>query len=164
MDWVVYLVATPTSYEFVNYSSDGLEKYSFPLYLGYIYSPDSKTIKWKSFHGFAEREMRSWSKSYMKYFLNSDYPLFESGRTYWELSDPEFFDAAVLLISDESGMFPIRYERNATIDPDWKPVFPKQYRYTKEDVESGRVKSLPREAFTPLNWDQESYNQRMNKR
>jgi hypothetical protein len=164
VDWVIYLATTPYSYKSIsnNYSNDDIGKHAFPLYIGYVYSKDSKSVQWYSVDGIAERKMKSFALDYPKYKLVSDVAILPSKRMTWTLDEYEFFDALVILMASKTGMYPVRYERNAIIDQDWRPVYEKEYRYTKEDIDSYRVKTLlwlPK----PKNWDQDAYNERMKK-
>jgi hypothetical protein len=110
-----------------------------------------------------EDRMRRWSKTYPEYDLVSMHPIDASNKMGWKLSEPDFFEAATILITAETGLYPVRYERSAIIDPDWRPVFANKFRYTKEDAEKFRIPSMPKKDFTPLNWDQDAYNERMKK-
>lgn len=163
VDWVMYLVVRAHNFKNATYSNDGIQNYEFPLYVGYIYSEDSKGIKWNALEKVVEREMKRWAETYSKYDLVSRHPLDASSKVAWKLSDYDFFDAAQVLIVEETGFYPVRYERNATIDPDWRPVFASKFRYTKEDADALRIAPMPKKYFTPLNWDQDAYSERMEK-
>lgn len=163
VEWVMYLVVRAHNFKNATYSNDGIQNYEFPLYVGYIYSEDSKSIKWNALEKVVERKMKRWAETYSKYDLVSRHPLDASNKMGWKLSEYGFFDAAQVLIVEETGFYPVRYERNATIDPDWRPVFASKFRYTKEDADALRIAPMPKKDFTPLNWDQDAYNERMKK-
>jgi len=163
VDWVMYLIVRPHNFYRAAYGNDAIEKYDFPLYAGYVYSEDSKSIKWHAVESVFEDRMRRWSKTYSEYDLVSMHPIDASNKMGWKLSEHDFFEAATILITEQEGFYPVRYEKNATIDPDWRPIFSGKFRYSKEDADKFRIAPMPKKDFTPLNWDQGAYNERMKK-
>lgn len=171
--WIIYLSVGPSSaVEISRFNGKNVDVtgYSYPLYVGYIYSKDLKNVEWHAEVNFVASAMQFWSEDYLEYPLvfkdGLDSPIKEivpgSKKLAWFLDDPEFLEAAVLLMQWDTHMRPIRWQRDVPIDKDWKPVFPKQVRIvgTPEQVENN-VYSLARDAddklkpgdSIPINWD-----------
>jgi len=170
VDWIIYLAVGPREAAIIqgyNHGDFDLTGYDFPLYVGYVYSDDSKSVNWHSEVDFAEEAISYWAKKRTEYPICyfSDVPVEVLEGTYekaWLLSDPDFFDAAVILLRTEH-LIPIRWERNVPIDKIWKPVFPKQIRIDgtvkeaqddySDAVKEARSKLIYLDGdYTPLNW------------
>jgi hypothetical protein len=173
VEWVIYLCAGPSAAARIASFNDkiiDIDSYSYPLYVGYIYSEDSTNVKWHAEVDFAEFAMRFWSRNYSEYplmFQNClDSPIKEivpgSKKLTWYINDPEFLEAAVLLMQWDTHMRPIRWQRGVPIDKKWKPVFPKQVRIVGTPEEARNSVSAPvrnangalkPEDYIPINWD-----------
>jgi hypothetical protein len=174
MDWVIYLAVGPyeaASLIWYQKQDYDITQYSYPLYVGYIYTKDSKKIEWHADVEFAKVSINNFAvhRARQLMFLwgypggnNEIVP--GSKKTAWNLSDPEFFDAAVRLIRTDSDLVPIRYERNVPLNKTWKPLFRKEVRIIGDIMKSctdydscAPVQTaddkLDWRDFVPTNWD-----------
>ena len=167
VEWVIYLAAGPDAALVVSQGDNDIVKYEYPKYIGYLYTRDSKTIEWHTDVPYAKKFMQRLANKLREYglyyFTEHPAPLLkEDNRDFWRLNDPAFFDAAVQLIPEYNYLRPIRFERNARIDKEWRPVFPVQVRIEGPvDDEKGQVteavmaaeKKIQYNDYKPLNWD-----------
>lgn len=174
VDWIIYLAVGPyeaaalLGYQGKHYD---ITQYSYPLFVGYLYTKDSKKIEWHAEVEFAKASIKKFAVARGRQLMflwgapdgnNEIVP--GSNKSVWDISDPEFFDAAVRLIRMDSYLVPIRYERNVPLDEAWRPIFQKSVRINgdigKEKLSykySQPVKiandKLKLKDFMPTNWD-----------
>jgi len=128
--WTIYVAIKPReAYNFVQWANDtstDITVYRYPLYVGYFYTDDSLTVKWKCIIPLAEKEMEKWAA----WKSNPQARAFDDwipGRyRKAKLGDPDYADIASYDMSS-SGFHAIKIANGKLPDDSWVPQFTQQY-------------------------------------
>ena len=133
--WTLYVAISPGSADVFNYAyADGkldIRKFKYPLYVGYLYTTDSKSIRWKSFQPFVEPAMSSWAEQQNEVnggvAIDPTTPFKYKGKKWvFTFEDDEYVEVAPMPLF-RRGLAVIKTVRGQLPDDSWRPKFNHQY-------------------------------------
>jgi len=133
--WTMYIAIGPSSADVFNYAHAGgkldIHTFKYPLYVGYFYTTDSKSIRWKSFEPFVEPAMKRWAEEQNKenggVAYDATTPFKYKGKKWvFTFEDDEYVEVAPMPLF-RSGLVVIKTVRGQFPDDSWRPKFKHQY-------------------------------------
>jgi hypothetical protein len=131
--WVVYVAIEPEkayleNMSKFNYKFD-IKKFKYPLYVGYFYSTDSSSVRWRCFEPIAEPQMKEWAERQNKFggAVSFDVRVPYNGKKIsFDFSDEEYVELIGPDIS-RAGMHAIKVVVCEKPNEAWRPQFKHQY-------------------------------------
>jgi len=132
--WTMYIAIGPKYADIFNAVNAGenldIRKYKYPLYVGYFYSMDSKSIQWKSFEPFVEPAMKDWAEWQNRIgggvYYDHEIP-YKGKKITFNFDDEEYVEVAERSLVRHQGLFSIRTVRGELPNELWRPKFKHQY-------------------------------------
>lgn len=131
--WVIYVaMGADTAYQNVKPDNkDLIKQYEYPLYVGYFYSTDGKSVQWKCFVPMAQAMMKNWAEYQNKVggqvMLDRELPYPKNNKLISTFRDPEYRELIGWDIR-RRGMREIHTVLGEKPDDAWRPQFKHQYR------------------------------------
>jgi hypothetical protein len=135
--WVIYLALDPYEASEISrtYHVDiDIKQYKYPLYVGYVYSLDSKKVKYKAFTPLVENILKRWSGSFPQ--NTCVIPHIAS----YKLGDENFIYGASFELQQYKGFVVIMQGVGVKPDDEWRPVF--QQMFTIDDDPAATSKKM----------------------
>lgn len=126
--WVIYLALDPYEASEINkayHLGVDVMQYKYPLYVGYVYSPDSKIVYYKSFTPLVDKILKRWCEYASKGGFNIP------GYGNYHNGDKEYIYAASIDLQQFEGFIVIMRGIGVEPNDEWRPVF--QQMFTIDD-------------------------------
>lgn len=140
--WVIYLALGPYSANriaLMNHIDIDLKQYKYPLYIGYVYSHDSKIVHYKSFNPLVDKVLKRWCEYASRGAFNIP------GYGNYRNGDKEFIYAASIHLQQREGFVVIMRGIGVNPDDEWRPVFQQMFTIDDDpDSTSKRMNNIPK--------------------
>ena len=146
--WVIYLALSPygaSRIAWMHHLDIDLKKYEYPLYVGYVYSPDSKIVYYRSFTPLVDKVLKRWSDYAAKGGFNiPGYGTYHNG-------DKEFIYAASIYLQQREGFVVIMRGIGVKPDDEWRPVFRQMFTIDDDPDATSKKMNKILKTYSPLN-------------
>lgn len=122
-----------------------MSQYKYPLYIGYVYSVDSKIVNYKSFTPLVDKVLKKWCEYASRGAFNIP------GYGNYRNKDKEFIYAASIYLQQREGFVVIMRGIGVEPDDEWRPVFQQMFTVNDDpDATSKKMNKIPK-TYSPLN-------------
>ncbi|ACU89620.1 hypothetical protein [Desulfomicrobium baculatum] len=140
--WVIYLALDPYEASEISrayHLGIDIKQYQYPLYVGYVYSPDSKIIYYKSFTPLVDKILKRWCEYASKGGFNVP------GYDNYHNGDKDFIYAASINLQQFEGFVVIMRGIGVKPDDEWRPVFQQMFTINDDpDATSKKMNKIPK--------------------
>lgn len=140
--WVIYLALDPyeaSEISRVYHLGIDIKQYKYPLYVGYVYSNDSKIVYYRSFTPLVDKILKRWSEYAAKGGFNIP------GYGNYHNGDKEFIYAASIYLQQREGFVVIMRGIGVKPDDEWRPVFQQMFTIDDDpDSTSRKMNNIPK--------------------
>jgi len=146
--WVIYLALDPyeaSEISRIYHLNIDVKQYKYPLYVGYVYSPDSKIVYYRSFTPLVDRKLKRWSDYAAKGGFNIP------GYGTYHNKDKEFITAASIYLQQREGFVVIMRGIGVKPDDEWRPVFQQMFTIDDDPDETSRKMNKILKTYWPEN-------------
>lgn len=146
--WVIYLALSPYEASEISriYHLDiDVKQYKYPLYVGYVYSLDAKTVNYRSFTPLVDKILKRWCDYASKVGFNIP------GYGNYDNGDKDYIYAASINLQQFEGFVVIMRGIGVKPDDEWRPVFQQMFTIDDDpDATSKRMNKIQK-TYSPLN-------------
>lgn|GEM_PF-5768279 len=140
--WVIYLALDPDSANriaLMNHVDIDLKQYQYPLYVGYVYSPDYKIVYYRSFTPLVDKVLKRWCEYASKGGFNIP------GYGNYDNGDKDYIYAASINLQQFEGFVVIMRGIGVEPDDEWRPVFQQMFTIDDDpDATSRKMNKIPK--------------------
>ncbi len=127
--WTMYIAIGPSEADILNGQFNqklNIKRYKYPLYVGYFYTEDSKSVKYRCFEPIAEKAMNRWASRRGEPRGEVSYDVgFEAKSA--KLGDDNYVNVAEIEILKYYNMRVIKITKGVLPDDLWRPQFKHQH-------------------------------------
>jgi hypothetical protein len=146
--WVIYLALSPYEASEISkiYHLDiDVKQYKYPLYVGYVYSTDSKVVHYRSFTPLVDEKLKSWCEYASKGGFNVP------GYDNYHNGDKDFIYAASINLQQFEGFVVIMRGIGVKPDDEWRPVFQQMFTIDDDPDETSKKMNKILKTYWPEN-------------
>jgi hypothetical protein len=146
--WVIYIALGPYSANrmaLMNHVDIDLKQYKYPLYIGYVYSTDSKIVHYRSFTPLADKVLKRWCE----YAARGGFNIPGYGNYY--NGDKDYVYAASINLQQFEGFVVIMRGIGVEPDDEWRPVFQQMFTIDDDPDATSRKMNKIFKTYSPLN-------------
>lgn len=146
--WVIYLALDPydaSEISRVYHLGIDVSQYEYPLYVGYVYTLDSKNVMYKSFSPLVDDILKRWASKFPKN------PCILPDMKGSRIEDKDFIVCASLQLQLMESFVVIMRGVGVTPDDKWRPVFSRMYKIDGDPDLTSTMMNDVKGVYSPLN-------------